>query len=46
MTHLSSFDIPADRTAITATAVATGWHWAWAWKGRHHAEALAVLTPN
>jgi hypothetical protein len=45
ITHLSSFDIPADRTAIAATAEAAGWHWHWAWNGQHHAEALAVLTP-
>jgi ubiquinone/menaquinone biosynthesis C-methylase UbiE len=45
ITHLSSFDIPADRTAIAATAEAAGWRWHWAWNGQHHAEALAVLTP-
>jgi ubiquinone/menaquinone biosynthesis C-methylase UbiE len=45
ITHLSHFDIPADRSAIAATAEAAGWHWHWAWQGAHRAEALAVLTP-
>jgi SAM-dependent methyltransferase len=45
ISHLSSFDIPADRDAIVASAQACGWSWSWAWKGAHNAEALAVLTP-
>lgn len=43
--HLGSFDIPADREAISAAARAAGWQWTWAWQGAHQAEALAVLTP-
>jgi len=45
ISHVSSFDIPADRTAIAAIAQASGWHWQWAWQGRHNAEAMALLTP-
>ena len=45
ISHLSSFDIPADRAAIEASAKAAGWHWRWAWQGAHRAEAMAVLTP-
>jgi hypothetical protein len=45
ISHLSSFDIPADRDAIEASAKAAGWHWRWAWQGAHRAEAMAVLTP-
>jgi predicted TPR repeat methyltransferase len=45
ISHLSSFDIPADRDAIAATARACGWSWHWAWQGSHNAEAMAVLTP-
>jgi SAM-dependent methyltransferase len=45
ISHLSSFDIPADRDAIAATAQACGWRWHWAWQGSHNAEAMAVLTP-
>jgi SAM-dependent methyltransferase len=45
ISHLSSFDIPADRDAIAATAQACGWSWRWAWQGSHNAEAMAVLTP-
>jgi ubiquinone/menaquinone biosynthesis C-methylase UbiE len=45
ISHLSSFDIPADRSAIQAAAEAAGWQWQWLWQGAHRAEALAVLTP-
>jgi len=45
ISHLSRFDIPADRDAIAATARACGWSWHWAWQGSHNAEAMAVLTP-
>ena len=45
ISHLSSFDIPAERSRIEAEAEAAGWHWRWAWQGEHRAEALAVLTP-
>ncbi|MCH9714179.1 MAG: class I SAM-dependent methyltransferase [Cyanobacteria bacterium] len=45
ISHLGSFDIPADREAITATAREAGWNWAWTWNGTHQAEAMAVLTP-
>ena len=43
--HLSAYDIPADRLAIEAAAGAAGWRWHWCWHGAHQAEALAVLTP-
>ncbi|MEB3234600.1 MAG: class I SAM-dependent methyltransferase [Cyanobacteriota bacterium] len=46
ISHLSSFDIPADRAAIAAAARAAGWRWQWAWQGAHQAEAMAVLTPD
>jgi SAM-dependent methyltransferase len=45
ISHLSSFDIPADRSAIQANAEQAGWRLQWAWRGQHQAEALAVLTP-
>ena len=45
ISHLSSFDIPADRAAIQAAAEQAGWRWRWGWNGQHQAEALAVLTP-
>ena len=45
ISHLSSFDIPADRAAIEAAAEQAGWRWRWGWNGQHQAEALAVLTP-
>jgi cyclopropane fatty-acyl-phospholipid synthase-like methyltransferase len=45
LSHIHSFDIPADRCAIAASAEAAGWQWQWAWQGAHQAEALAVLTP-
>ena len=45
LSHIHSFDIPADRGAIAASAEAAGWQWHWAWQGAHRAEALAVLTP-
>ncbi len=43
ISHLSRFDIPADRAAIAAAAEAAGWRWHWAWQGAHQAEAMAVL---
>jgi hypothetical protein len=43
--HLSAYDIPADRQAIEAAAAAAGWRWSWGWHGAHQAEAMAVLTP-
>lgn len=43
--HLSAYDIPADREAIAAAARTAGWRWHWAWQGAHNAEAMAVLTP-
>ena len=43
--HLSAYDIPADRQAIEAAAAAAGWRWSWGWEGAHQAEAMAVLTP-
>ena len=43
--HLSTFDLPAERSAIAQCAAAAGWQWRWGWQGAHEAEALAVLTP-
>jgi cyclopropane fatty-acyl-phospholipid synthase-like methyltransferase len=43
--HLSTYDIPADRQAIEAAATVAGWRWSWGWHGAHQAEAMAVLTP-
>ena len=45
ISHISSFDIPADRAAIQAAAENAGWKWTWGWNGQLQAEALAVLTP-
>ena len=44
--HLSAYDIPADRQAIEAAAAAAGWQWHWGWNGAHKAEALALLRPG
>jgi len=45
ITHLSQFDLPADRASIQQSAEAAGWRWEWVWQGQHRAEAMAVLTP-
>jgi ubiquinone/menaquinone biosynthesis C-methylase UbiE len=45
VTHMSTFDYPADREAIVATAHRAGWNWQWIWQGHHQAEAVALLTP-
>lgn len=45
VTHMSTFDFPADREAIVATAKHAGWDWEWLWQGHHRAEAVALLTP-
>jgi SAM-dependent methyltransferase len=45
ISHVRSFDIPADSRAIAASAETAGWQWQWGWQGSHRAEALAVLTP-
>jgi cyclopropane fatty-acyl-phospholipid synthase-like methyltransferase len=45
VTHLLSFDHPADPVVIQAAAAAAGWRWKWLWRGTHQAEALALLTP-
>lgn len=45
VTHMSTFDFPADREAVVEMAGAAGWRWRWLWHGRHGAEAVAVLTP-
>jgi cyclopropane fatty-acyl-phospholipid synthase-like methyltransferase len=45
VTHMSTYDFPADRAAIVETAEKTGWQWRWLWQGRHSAEAVALLTP-
>jgi SAM-dependent methyltransferase len=44
VTHMSTYDFPADRDAIVAAAKQAGWRWEWLWKGSHHAEAVALLT--
>jgi predicted TPR repeat methyltransferase len=45
VTHASTFDFPADRSAIVDTARQAGWDWQWLWRGQHQAEAVALLTP-
>ena len=45
VTHMSTFDIPADRAAVEVTARRAGWRWEWLWQGSHQAEAVALLTP-
>ena len=44
VTHMSTYDFPADRMAIVDSAERAGWRWHWLWRGRHHAEAVALLT--
>lgn len=44
VTHMQTFDIPADRVAVVETAQQAGWRWRWLWQGRHSAEAVALLT--
>ncbi len=46
VTHMSTFDFPADREAIFAAAREAGWDWQWLWQGHHQAEAVALLTPS
>lgn len=45
VTHMSTFDFPADRATVAETAHRTGWRWRWIWSGDHRAEAVALLTP-
>lgn len=45
VTHVNTYDFPADREAIVAAATRAGWNWQWLWQGSHRAEAVAVLTP-
>ncbi len=45
VTHVGTFDFPADRDTIVATARRAGWDWQWLWQGQHRAEAVALLTP-
>ena len=45
VTHMSTYDYPADRAAVVAAAENAGWNWHWLWQGNHHAEAVALLTP-
>lgn len=45
VTHMSTYDFPADRATIAETAERTGWRWQWLWQGSHRAEAVALLTP-
>ena len=44
VTHMSTFDHPADRDAIVTVAQDAGWRWRWVWQGRHRAEAVALLS--
>lgn len=45
VSHMSTYDYPADRAAIVTAAQKAGWNWRWLWQGSHHAEAVALLTP-
>ena len=45
VTHVSTYDFPADRTAIAFAAEGAGWRWRWLWQGSHRAEAVALLVP-
>lgn len=45
ITHVTSFDYPADREEIVVAAGRAGWDWQWLWQGHHRAEAVALLTP-
>jgi hypothetical protein len=46
VTHMSTYDFPADREAIISAAEQAGWRWRWLWQGHHRAEAVALLTLN
>ena len=46
ITHMRTYDHPADRTAIVEAAEQAGWRWEWLWQGSHQAEAVALLTPD
>lgn len=43
ITHMLTYDFPADRIAIVEVAEQAGWRWEWLWQGRHQAEAVALL---
>lgn len=45
VTHMSTYDFPADRNAVVEVAERAGWTWQWLWQGSHQAEAVALLTP-
>lgn len=45
VTHITTYDFPADRSAIIDVAAQMGWEWEWVWQGSHRAEAAALLTP-
>ncbi len=45
VTHITTYDFPADRSTIVDVAADSGWHWEWVWRGSHRAEAAALLTP-
>jgi len=45
VTHMSTYDFPADREAIVKAAERAGWDWRWLWQGHYQAEAVALLTP-
>lgn len=44
VTHMRTYDFPADRVAIVDAAQRAGWRWEWRWRGSHQAEAVALLT--
>jgi cyclopropane fatty-acyl-phospholipid synthase-like methyltransferase len=43
--HMRQCDWPARRGWIESVAADCGWSLTWAWRGRHRAEALALLRP-
>ena len=43
--HLCQYDLPARRGWIEAVALKSRWMMTWSWRGKHQAEAVALLRP-